>query len=262
MIATRPSAQPDVLLRLAVRLARAAGTALLDMQAGTLQTRTKSSPSDVVSSADEKAQHIVVSALAACRPGDGVVAEESTPTASTSGITWLIDPLDGTTNYLRGYPGWGVSICARDKDGPLAAVVHDPLGGVLYAAAKNQGSWRNGSRLRISGCEDLSIALVATGLSYLPERRRAQSARLARLACAVADIRQGGSAALSLCSVAEGSVDAFVEDDLAPWDWAAGALLVAEAGGHIQVVTGHAGGSGVIAASPRLLPLLHDAFLG
>jgi myo-inositol-1(or 4)-monophosphatase len=245
-----------VLLALATELARSAGALLLTMRQGPLNVRTKSSLSDAVSLADEEAQALILRGIAAARPLDGVVAEEGANAAACSGYTWIVDPLDGTTNYLRGYPGWAVSIAVHHDERPCVAVVFDPMADALYSAVAGRGATRNGVALRIGGAGTLEEAIVATGFSYRADRRQAQGVRLSALLPRVADIRRSGSAALELCHVAEGSVDAFAEDDLELWDWAAGELLVLESGGVCEAWNGLTGGTGLLASSPALLPLM------
>lgn len=191
---------------------------------------TKTSLTDVVTEYDHRAEDLIASRLAAARPGDGLLGEEGSSRPSTSGVRWVVDPLDGTVNYLYGHPGFAVSLAAEARGRTLVGVVLDPLGGDTFTAAAGRGAARNGEPIRARPAPALGEALVATGFSYRPERRARQAAVLAEVLPRVRDIRRMGSAALDLCSVACGRVDAFYEELLNPWDHAAGALVAREAG--------------------------------
>ena len=246
---------------LAESLARAAGAVLI---AGLASSRagatTKSSATDVVTSTDLAAEALIVARLKRERPDDAILAEEGTDHDGVSGMRWVIDPLDGTTNFFYGHPGFAVSIAVQDDRGGLVGVVFDPLSDELFTARRGGGAFCNGQALRCRDEHQLELALVATGFAYRVERRAHQGAVVAALLPQVRDIRRLGSAALDLCRVAAGRVDAYYEAGLAPWDLAAGALIAAEAG---ALVTGFAGGppsgEGVLAANPFLHPLLADA---
>jgi myo-inositol-1(or 4)-monophosphatase len=265
------AATPDELADLAERLASEAGEllsgALADRPTAGAPTIThKSSPTDYVTEWDHAAEALIRDRLAEHRPGDGVLGEEGGDTEGTTGVRWIIDPLDGTTNFVYGLPPFGVSIAAEVDGEIVAGAVADVLHAELSRAARGAGARRNGVLLAVSDCGDLGRALVGTGFSYDPERRRRQAAVLEGVLPRVRDIRRGGAASIDLCWVACGRLDAFWERGLAPWDHAAGGLVASEAG---AIVTGLAddepSGDGVVAAAPgiaselRALLLSHGA---
>jgi myo-inositol-1(or 4)-monophosphatase len=224
-----------------------------------VSVETKSSATDMVSEMDRAAEQLIVSALLAERPHDGMVGEEGSATDGTSGLRWVIDPLDGTTNYLYGYPGWAVSIAAEDAAGVVAGVVADAVHAEVFTATRGGGARCNGVPIACSTRDDLATALVGTGFGYGAERRRAQGEVLAGLLPRVRDIRRMGAAAVDLCSVACGRLDAFFERGLAWWDLAAGALVATEAGAVVSSLDGGPMVSGsVLAAGPRLATPLRD----
>lgn len=219
---------------------------------------SKSSATDLVSDADREAEARIVGRIRAARPDDAIVAEEGSAQKGGSGIRWLVDPLDGTVNFLYGIPQWSVSIAALDGEGPLAAVVYDPSRDELFAATRGGGARLNGAPIRTTGLSELSNALVTTGFSYVAEERARQALHAATLAAHVADLRRLGSAALDLAWVSCGRVDAYTESVANPWDWAAGRLLVTEAGGRVSEIAGvRAGMPGICASAPAI----HDALL-
>ncbi|GAA4962698.1 inositol monophosphatase family protein [Actinoplanes utahensis] len=243
------------LLDAAVAAARAGARVIRD--AGTVQAiRHKSSGTDPVTEIDLAAEAAITASLSAARPHDTLMGEEGTARAGTSGLRWVVDPVDGTTNLLYGSPHVTVSIAAERQlpDGAWRAVVGvvaDPSRSEMFTAALGRGARRNGTPIRVNDPVPLDRALVTTGFAYLPESRARQAAVVADLLPRIRDIRSHGSAALELCWLAAGRCDAYYEDELAPWDWAAGALIAAEAG---AVVTPF--GSGVLAAGPALQPAL------
>ncbi len=220
------------LLTLASDLALAAGAMVRDGRAerGIATATTKSSATDMVTEFDKASETLIVRGILEARPGDAIIGEEGTDTAGTSGIDWLIDPIDGTTNFLYDLPGWAVSIAARSMHGTEIAVVFVPTTNELFTAIVGEGASLNGRRIQCSDADDVSLALVATGFSYQIERRRQQAARVAALLPRVRDIRRFGAAAVDLCYVAGGRVDAYFEQWLGPWDLAAGELIAREAG--------------------------------
>ncbi|HEY3144450.1 MAG TPA: inositol monophosphatase family protein [Acidimicrobiales bacterium] len=225
-------ADPQDLLKLATRVAEQAAALLLE-RAGRHRTSvgTKSTGTDMVTEMDRASEQLIVGELLAARPADGILAEEGSARDGTSGLRWVIDPLDGTTNYLYGHPGWGVSIAAETSPGTVVAgVVIDAVHGDVFTAARGHGARRNGEPIRRSDQADLSRTLVATGFGYHPDRRRAQAELLVELLPQIRDIRRMGAAAVDLCSVACGRVDAYYEYGLSWWDCAAGSLVAAEAG--------------------------------
>jgi myo-inositol-1(or 4)-monophosphatase len=246
-VTTSPSAQPDLpttLLELARATAEEAAE-LVGAGRGTAAeaVHTKSSPVDVVTAVDTASEALIVRRLLEARPDDGVLGEEGASREGTSGVRWVIDPIDGTVNFLYGLPSYAVSIAA-EVDGRIeAGVVLNAATGELFTSVRGQGAWLTAPgaaavRLHGSAPASLDQTLVATGFGYRVEQRRAQGAVVARLLPEVRDIRRIGCASLDLCYAAAGRVDAYYELDLSPWDHAAGALVAAEAG---LVVAGTAG---------------------
>lgn len=215
-----------------------------------LEVDTKSSRTDMVTDMDRWSEKTIVQSISAARPGDGFLGEEGTSRESTSGVTWVIDPIDGTTNFVYDLPGYSISVAAQVGDTVVAGAVHDPVRGERFRATLGGGATRNHESIRVSKAQDLSTSLIATGFSYDSDRRFAQAEVLTRVLPLVRDIRRFGGAALDLCSLACGRVDAYYERGLAPWDMAAGALIATEAG---ATVAGNSGGSGaLIGASPGI----------
>ena len=216
----------------------------------------KSTRTDMVSDADRDAEAVIEAIILGERPDDGLLAEEGTSSAATSGRTWVVDPLDGTTNYLYGFPAWAVSIALEDADTPegtgggAVGVVLNPLHDELFTAVRGQGARLNGEPIEVSGREELERALVATGFGYDAGRRATQASVLARLLPAVRDIRRAGAASLDLCMVGAGRLDGYYERGLQRWDWAAGSVIVSEAGGTLIELDGDP--TGLVAASPAI----------
>lgn len=215
---------------------------------------TKSSPTDVVTEIDEACERLVRDRILTARPDDGFVGEEGADVLGTSGVDWVVDPIDGTVNFVYGIPSYAVSIAARVDGEVVAGHVVNIATGAEWGAVAGSGSWRyEGDERRMlvaPALEDVSQALVATGFNYVPEVRAAQAAAMARFLPQVRDIRRIGSAALDLCALAEGHVDAYLEQGLKPWDLAAGGLVAREAG---LVLSGLDGGPDermVMAAHP------------
>ncbi len=230
---------PRALLALARETAEEAGALLVDgLERARSRVLTKTSATDVVTEMDQACEELIVDALLASRPHDGFLGEEGTARTGTSGVRWVVDPIDGTTNYLYGHPGFNVSIAAEVAGEVVAGVVVDPLHGDTFAATHGAGATRNDRPIAVSGETRLTHALVATGFSYEAERRRRQALVLARVLGEVRDIRRVGAAAVDLCSVACGRVDAFYERSLQPWDYAAGALIAVEAGATVGDLDG------------------------
>lgn len=259
-----PGADAADLLAIATAVAREAGVLLRERRpAGDLAFDTKSTPTDVVTVMDRAAERLIVDRLRAARPGDAVLAEEGGARAGGSGVRWVVDPIDGTVNYLYGLPQWGVSIAAEVDGTVVAGVVVDPSKDETYAAVRGRGATCNGAPLRVTGCAELGQALVATGFGYAAERRAVQARVVGAVLPRVRDIRRLGSSALDLCAVALGRVDAFYERGLAPWDLAAGGLIAAEAGAVVAGLNGRpAGPDLVIATNPALFGPLHDLLAG
>lgn len=247
------------LLALAVDLAVRAGDAARDGRAerGVTAASTKSSATDMVTEFDEASERLIVGGILAARPDDGVIGEEGTDTAGTSGITWLVDPIDGTTNLLYGLPGWAVSIAARSAHRTEVGVVYVPTTRELFTATAGGGAQLDGVQITCSTTADLSHALVATGFSYLPERRARQARRVSALLPQVRDVRRFGAAAPDLCYAAAGRVDAYFEEWLGPWDLAAGELIARESGCVVGAIDGGpVRPSSVLVANPQLFDSL------
>ena len=243
----------------AIEIVRSAGALLINRPA-TMKFSTKSSAVDVVTEMDKASEELVRNYLATHRPGDGLLGEEGSDIPSSTGITWIVDPIDGTVNYLYQLPGWNISVAAQLDGITLAGAVFAPLldGGMLWSAHRG-----GGARLQRGAAQPLSIqsnaqvplhlALLATGFSYSTEIRKKQGARFAKLIPHVRDIRRMGAAAVDLCLVASGMVDGYFEEELAPWDLAAGELIATEAGALVTNATGGpAGREMVVAAHPSL----------
>lgn len=211
-----------------------AGAFLRDERPADLVIDTKSTPSDVVSSMDRDAEAMIIEDLLGARPADGLLGEEGGERPGTSGVRWVVDPLDGTVNYLHRLPMWGVSIAAEVDGRGEIGVVHVPEFAESYVAARGHGAWlvRDGVGERLSGseCPALSAAIVATGFGYAAERRRRQAEVVMGLITQVSDVRRMGAAVVDFCWLARGRVDAYYEAGLNPWDMAAGGLIAAEAG--------------------------------
>ena len=248
-------------LAVAERAARAAGDVLLGWFGGPARgLDSKTSATDPVSDADREAERAFGELLAAERPADGLLGEEGSREAGESGRRWVVDPLDGTVNFLYGIPQWCVSVALEDGDGTLLGVVLDPVRDELFCAERGTGARLDGEPLAVSGATELARALVGTGFSYEPERRAEQAEVTGRLLPRVRDIRRAGSAALDLAWVAAGRLDAYFERGGKPWDWAAGRLLAEEAGAATREMPGEP--VGLIAAAPALVDPLAVLVLG
>ncbi|KPC59622.1 inositol monophosphatase family protein [Streptomyces chattanoogensis] len=254
----------DELLELALEAARRAGELLRDGRPADLGVAaTKTSPIDVVTEMDIASEKLITGFIAGHRPDDGFLGEEGVSIAGTSGVRWVIDPVDGTVNYLYDLPSWAVSIAAEKDGETVVGVVAAPMRGETYQAVRGRGAFRNGERVRHRPAPPLSQALVGTGFGYLAERRAAQAEVVRTLLPQVRDIRRGGSAAIDLCDVACGRLDAYYERGLNPWDLAAGVLIAQEAGALTGGRPGQAAsGELTVAASPavfgELQPLLDE----
>jgi len=214
----------------------AADLAVRRRREGVAVAATKSTIVDVVTEADREVEELVRGRIADARPQDGILGEEGGGQAGSSGLTWIVDPIDGTVNYLYGIPHYAVSIAVVEGEPDpqlwtaLAGVVVNPPSGELFAAAAGGGATLGGRPIRVADPVPLELALVGTGFSYDAEARRRQGAVAAGLLPVVRDLRRMGAAALDLCAVACGRLDAYFELGLAPWDHAAGALIAREAG--------------------------------
>jgi len=205
----------------------------------------------MVSDADRDAEAAIDQLLRTERPNDGVLGEEGASRETASGRTWVVDPLDGTTNFLYGIPVWAVSVALEDESGALVGVVLDPVRDEVFGAMRGEGAVCNGSALEVSGAVALDTALVATGFGYEAPVRAAQGEVLQRVLPAVRDVRRVGAAALDLCWVAAGRFDAYYERGLKPWDWAAASLILTEAGGELRRMSGEP--LGLVAGSPGIV---------
>jgi myo-inositol-1(or 4)-monophosphatase len=288
-----PVTDPEELLGIAVDAAREAGRLLASWRGDERPEviDTKSSPTDVVTEMDRRSEALITRRIRAARPGDTVLGEEGGQTTGGQAVgqdgsggpggsadpggrgdpgrvRWVVDPLDGTVNYLYGLPDWAVSIAAEVDGIVLAGVVEVPRYGETFTAVAGQGAWlhRDGSRgtavsLRCTYGVALGQALVATGFGYDSGRRRVQGEVVAALLPHVRDIRRGGSAAVDLCSVAAGRMDGFFERGLNYWDYAAGGLIAREAGAVVGGLSGRSESTSMtVAAGPDLYGQL-DAFL-
>jgi myo-inositol-1(or 4)-monophosphatase len=243
------------LLAVAEEAARAAGAILLErFGSERALEQTKSSPTDLVSEADLLAERAIRELLAERAPGDAIMGEEGADTAGTTGRRWIVDPLDGTVNFLFGIPQWAVSVACEG----VAGVVFDPVRDELFAVADGRATL-NGAPLRASQRTDLASALVATGFGYEAEVRAGQAETIARLLPLVRDIRRAGAAALDLAWTAAGRLDAFYERGVKPWDVAAGELLCAAAGLEVRRLEPRDGlPEGILAAPPAIAGPLAD----
>ncbi|GAA1961774.1 inositol monophosphatase family protein [Microbacterium deminutum] len=255
---------------LAIDIAREAGDLARRRRLdGVAIAATKSAVADIVTEADREVEALIRARLAAERPGDGFLGEESGAATSDTDVTWVVDPIDGTVNYAYGIPAWAVSIAAVAGDPrpdaweALAGVVFSPANGELFHAARGGGAWLAGARLTVNAATPAG-ALLATGFGYDPATHAGDLARVARVMPLARDLRRIGAASLDLAFVAAGRLDGYFERGLNPWDHAAGALLVTEAGGMI----GGAGAGGrpnsdlLVASGAALFERLLTAALG
>ncbi|MDO5731700.1 inositol monophosphatase family protein [Corynebacterium sphenisci] len=225
---------------------------------------TKSTASDPVTAVDRESEGLIRELLAALRPGEPILGEEGggpTGAGAGPGVTWVVDPIDGTVNFLYGIPAYGVSVAAEIEGAAVAGAVADVAGGRVFHAARGAGAavdLADGSSrpLACAAPRDLGTSLVATGFGYAADRRAAQATVLAALLPEVRDIRRVGSAALDLCLLAAGAVDCFYEHGLNRWDYSAGALIAAEAGAEVALPRS---GSPVVAAAPSVAPAFRAA---
>jgi myo-inositol-1(or 4)-monophosphatase len=244
----------DQLLDVAVESARRAGALLLQGLGSAREVATKSSATDMVSEMDRAAEAVVRAVINERRPGDTILGEEGGEVAGTTDVRWIVDPLDGTTNFLYGIPMWAVSVAAEKDGAVVAGAVFDPIHRELWTAVRGQGAALNGSPLpRLTDHPDLATALVATGFEYGAARRGEQGKVVTVILPEVRDVRRCGAAALDMCWVGAGRVDAYYETGTHNWDRAAGLLVAAEAGAWVG---GFDGGppvdEGVLAANPAL----------
>lgn len=231
------------------------------VDAGRSAVRTKSGPTDPVTLADTETEQLIRDRLAELRPGESILGEEGGGEAGAGPVRWVVDPIDGTVNFVYGIPAYAVSVGVHLDGVAVAGAVADVAGGEVYSAATGMGAHCEtaGVRrpLRCSGATELSLALLGTGFGYDPRRRAAQAALVAKMLPRVRDIRRIGSAALDLCLVAAGRLDAHYEHGLNEWDWAAGAVIAAEAGALVALP--EEPGGLLVAAAPGIAPALLKA---
>ncbi|MBM9460562.1 inositol monophosphatase [Nocardioides sp. zg-536] len=249
----RPS--PTELVDLARAVALEAGALVREHAAGVVSVAaTKSSDIDVVTAADRACEELIRSRLLAVRPDDAILGEEGDDVAGTTGVRWIVDPIDGTVNFLYGLGDHAVSIAAELDGEVVAGVVLDVERDLVYAAHLDPTSptggraTRGGAVIQVRGPAPLAHRLVATGFNYTQEVRSVQAAAVARLLPAIRDIRRSGSCALDLCRVAAGSLDGYVEEGVHVWDHAAGALIARAAGARTLLTVGAAGREAVLCA--------------
>ena len=255
--------EPSKLAELAREIAEEAGRLLVDGRPGDLGVQsTKSSPTDVVTEMDTAAERLIRDRILAARPHEGLIGEEGGGQPGTSGVTWVVDPIDGTVNYLYDLPAWSVSIGVEVDGVTVAGVVAAPRLGEVYTAWLGGGAWCNGRPIAARPGTDLAGALVATGFGYQAARRERQGVIVGALLPRVRDIRRAGSAALDLCAVACGRVDAYFERGTQVWDRSAGGLIAVEAGALVGGLRGAAAGEAMILAAPAAtFEVLHGALV-
>ncbi|HWC38735.1 MAG TPA: inositol monophosphatase family protein [Acidimicrobiales bacterium] len=275
----------DELLDLAATVARSAGELLLDgLHRARTSVRTKSSRTDMVTEMDLASESLIAAALHRARPADAIVGEEGARQDGSSAVRWIVDPLDGTTNYLYGWPAFAVSIAAEVDELTAVGVVHDPSHGETFAALRGRGAWLSSTgdgrgaptdggaapaslgpgatRLRVDTAPALGDALIGTGFNYDAGLRSHQAEMLTHVLPVVRDVRRAGAAALDLCWIAAGRLDGFFEAGLQPWDWAAGALVARESGAWVgDLEGGPPSGSMVLAGAPELADRLRALLL-
>ena len=249
----------DMLKSTLVSAVRAGAEEILRYFNGTFSISKKEGINNLVTEADHASEKAILSVIRSAFPDHQVLAEETGELVQDSTYKWIIDPIDGTVNYLYGIPQYAVSIAAVVEGRVVAGVVHNPAGAETWTATRGGGAALNGRPVRESGCDRLDRALVATGFGYDPRRRARQADLLRNVVPYVRDIRRAGAASLDLCAVATGRVDAYYERGLMAWDLAAGGLIAEEAGAVVAGLRGAAAGEDlVIAAGPALFTELHD----
>jgi len=245
------------LLNLAESIALKAGSLLVN-RPSKFDLDEKSGVFDFATQMDHESEKLIVGAILAARPDDGLIGEEGANRESKSGVTWVIDPIDGTVNYLYDIPGWCISIAAKDRDGGLAGVVYSPATQSLWKAHRGGGAFLNGNPIKCNDPVALNRALVGSGFAYDLEKRKIQAALIARLLPEIRDLRRLGACAVDMCHVASGSLDAYFEAGVNEWDYAAAGLIATEAGAMISIDKGIWNGEKnmVIVAGPALHPAL------
>jgi myo-inositol-1(or 4)-monophosphatase len=254
-------ANPQDLLKLAVDVATEAAQLIVERRRGTITVAdTKSTATDIVTAVDRESEELIRTRVLRARPDDSFLGEEGDDVIGSSGVRWVVDPIDGTVNYLYDLPTYAVSIAVEYDGRTVAGVVVDAPKGEVFTATLGGGAYVDGRPIEVSGCTDLDRALVGTGFGYDPVRRKVQAEVLGRLIGQVRDIRRIGVGAIDLCYVACGRLDAAYERGLNPWDYGAGALIAAEAGARVGGLHGAEISPELsIAATPGVFTALHDA---
>ncbi|WBQ02265.1 inositol monophosphatase family protein [Kribbella sp. CA-293567] len=257
------SENPQDLLKLAVEVAAEAAQLIVERRRGTITVAdTKSTTTDIVTAVDRESEELIRARVLAARPDDSFLGEEGDDVNGSSGVRWVVDPIDGTVNYLYDIPTYAVSIAVEYDGRTVAGVVVDAPKGEMFTATLGGGAFLDGRPIRVSECADLSKALVGTGFGYDPVRREVQAEVLASLIAKVRDVRRIGVGAIDLCYVACGRLDAVYERGLNPWDYGAGALIAAEAGAQVGGLDGAPVSPEMsIAATPAVFGPLHDALV-
>jgi myo-inositol-1(or 4)-monophosphatase len=248
------------LLELAVDVAEEAAAMIVERRRGTITVAdTKSTVTDIVTAVDRESEELIRARVLKARPDDSFLGEEGDDVIGTSGVRWVVDPIDGTVNYLYDIPTYAVSVAVEVDGETVAGVVVDAPKGEVFTATLGGGAFSNGEPIRVSGCADLSKALVGTGFGYDPARRKIQAEVVQKLIAEVRDIRRIGVGAIDLCYVACGRLDAVFERGLNPWDYGAGALIATEAGARVGGLNGaRVSPEMSIATSPALFDAFHD----
>jgi myo-inositol-1(or 4)-monophosphatase len=249
--------QGEELLILAESIARKAG-ALLMNRPSKFDLDEKSGVFDFATQMDHESEKLIVAEILSARPDDGLIGEEGANRESASGVTWVIDPIDGTVNYLYDIPGWCISIGAKDQDGALVGVVFSPATNSLWKASRSNGAYLNDVKISCNDPVALNRALVGSGFAYDIEKRKIQASLIERLLPEIRDLRRLGACAVDICHVASGSLDAYFEAGVNEWDYAAAGLIATEAGAVISIDEGIWNGEKnmVIVAGPALHPAL------
>ncbi len=252
---------PQELLKLAVTVATEAAELIVERRRGTITVAdTKSTATDIVTAVDRESEELIRARVLEARPDDSFLGEEGDDIDGTSGVRWVVDPIDGTVNYLYDLPTYAVSIAVEQDGVTVAGVVVDAPKGEVFTATLGGGAFLDGKPIQVSDCTSLDRALVGTGFGYDPDRRLVQAEVVQQLIAKVRDIRRIGVGAIDLCYVGCGRLDAVYERGLNPWDYGAGALVASEAGARVGGLNGAPVSPEMsIAATPAVFDALHDA---